>query len=106
MTGLLLIRVNCPDQDAANAISAALISDKLAPCTNLTGPVRSTYIWQGEIATGEEWVLWIKAHEDAWTAIEALVTAHHPDEVPAILALPIARANDAYAQWVVDNSDV
>ena len=106
MTGLLLIRVNCPDRDTADAISKAVIAAKLAPCTNLTGPVTSTYVWQGKIETGEEWVLFIKAHEDAWTRIEQLVTALHPDDVPAILALPLARVNAPYEQWLVDNSDV
>lgn len=106
MTGLLLIRINFPDRDTAEALAEALIAEKLAPCTNLIGPVTATYIWQGEIETTEEYILQVKAHEDAWPAIESFVTAHHPAEVPAILALPIARANEAYAQWVVDNTDV
>lgn len=106
MTGLLLIRVNCPDRETADAISAALIAERLAPCTNLSGPVASTYVWQGEIEAGEEWVLWIKAHEDAWGRIEEIVRGLHPDDVPAILALPIARASEPYAQWLVDNTDV
>lgn len=106
MTGLLLIRVNCPDRETADAISEAVIAAQLAPCTNLTGPVTATYVWQGEIETGEEWVLFIKAHEDAAARIEQLVAGLHPDDVPAILALPVARVNAAYGQWLVDNTDV
>jgi periplasmic divalent cation tolerance protein len=106
MTGLLLIRVNCPDAETAHALSATLIAEHLAPCTNLTGPVTATYVWQGEIETGEEWVLWVKAHEDAWPRIETVIKAEHPDDVPAILALPVSRVNASYAQWLVDNTDV
>ena len=101
---LLLIRVNCPDRNTADAISDALIAAKLAPCTNLQGPVTSTYTWQGTVEQGEEWVLWIKAQAEAFDAIEALVRQHHPHDVPAILALPVARANTDYVQWVMDNT--
>lgn len=106
MTKLLLIRVNCPDRDTADIISAALIAEKLAPCTNLTGPVISTYVWQGEVETAEEWVLWIKAQASAWPVIGTRVSELHPHEVPAILAVPVAEANGAYAQWVLDNTHV
>lgn len=106
MTDLLLIRVNCPDRETADAISVALIAETLAPCTNLTGPVISTYVWQGEVETAEEWVLWIKAKASDWLAIEARVSALHPYDVPAILAVPVAEANAPYAQWVLDNTGV
>jgi len=104
MKSLLLIRVNCPDRDTADAISEALIAAKLAPCTNLQGPITSTYTWQGRTERGEEWVLWIKARAEAFDAIEALIRTHHPHEVPAILALPVARANGDFLQWVMDNT--
>ena len=106
MTSLLLIRVNCPDRETADIISAALIAEKLAPCTNLTGPVVSTYVWQGEVETAEEWVLWIKAQATAWPAIETRVSELHPYDVPAVLAVPVAEANSPYAQWVLDNTGV
>lgn len=88
----------------ADAISGALIVAKLAPCTNLQGPLTSTYTWEGKVEREEEWVLWIKARAEAFDAIEALVRQHHSHEVPAILALPVARMNDDYARWVVDNA--
>lgn len=106
MTNLLLIRVNCPDRATADAISEALIQAELTPCTNLFGPVSSTYVWQGKTERAEEWVLHIKAQALAWTQIEAKVKALHPHETPAILALSVVHANMDYAQWVVDNSEV
>ena len=106
MSKLILIRVNCPDREIADTISAALITEKLSPCTNLTGPVVSTYVWRGEIETAEEWVLWIKAQVSAWPAIETRVSELHPHDVPAILAVPVAEANGPYAQWVLDNTTV
>ena len=103
MTDLILIRVNCPDTETADAISEALISGQLAACTNLHGTVRSTYEWEGKVEHAEEWVLMIKAPATAWPAIEAEVIRLHPHQVPAILAIDIARAASAFAEWVLDN---
>lgn len=99
-----MIRVNCPGRETADAISRAVISAKLAPCTNLHGPVTSTYVWDGDIARDEEWVLWIKTRLSAFDAVAALVRTLHPHDVPALLALPVVRANADYTDWVVDNT--
>lgn len=104
MNELLLIRINCPDNRVADAISEALISARLAPCTNREGPVTSTYVWEGKVERTEEWVLWVKALARHWGAIKTLARAHHPDDVPAILAVPLAHVTADFAKWVVDNS--
>lgn len=104
MSELLLIRINCPDTRVSDAISEALISAGLAPCTNCDGPVTSTYVWNGKVERAEEWVLWVKAPAANWGAIKTLARAHHPDEVPAIMALPLAEVTADFAKWVVDNS--
>lgn len=49
-------------------------------------------------------MLWIKAQAEAFDAIETLVRQHHPHDVPAILALPVARAGGDFLQWVMDNT--
>ncbi|MEM6626577.1 MAG: divalent-cation tolerance protein CutA [Pseudomonadota bacterium] len=106
MTSLILIRVNCPSETVANAITEAVIRGRLAPCANLSGPVTSTYVWDGEVEMGQEWVLWIKAHETAWEKIEAKIIELHPDDTPAVLAIPCVRANARYSQWLVDHTHV
>ncbi len=104
MSELLLIRINCPDREVANQISAALIKAGLSPCTNLEGPVTSTYTWNGRLERAEEWVLWVKASAGHWAGIRTLARAHHPHDVPAILALPVSHATPDFTKWVVDNS--
>lgn len=104
-TDLLLIRVNMPDMATAEQISAALIQEKLAACTNISGPVQARYVWQGELAQSEEYVVWIKAPAALWPRIEARIRALHPHDTPAILALPVIHANEDFAQWVVDRCE-
>lgn len=103
MTGLLIIRVNVPDLACAEAVSEALVSEHLAACTNISGPVQARYVWNGEVQREEEYLVWVKAPETLWPRIEARIRTLHPHETPAILALPVAHANADFAHWVVDS---
>lgn len=103
MSGLLLIRVNVPDLACAEAVSEALVREKLAACANISGPVRACYVWDGELQREAEYLVWVKAPAPLWPRIEARVRALHPHETPAILALPVTHANADFAHWVVDS---
>ena len=100
MSDILLVRINCPDEETALSIGEALVSERLAACVNIEGPITSIYRWEGAIERDEEYVLVAKAPADNWVAIEARVGALHPFEAPAILAIPCVRANRRYAEWL------
>lgn len=103
MTGLLLIRVNVPDFACGETVSEALVSENLAACTNISGPVHARYVWDGKVQREEEYIVWVKAPETLWPRIETRIRALHPHETPAILALPVTHANADFAHWVVDS---
>lgn len=105
MTDLILVRVNCPDRDTADLLSRKAIEARLAACTNLSGPVTASYVWEGRVERDEEYVLVLKARATAWAALRDLVRQHHPFDTPAILALPVIEAEPGYAAWLVDNTD-
>ena len=73
MSGLLLIRVNVPDLACAEAVSEALVREKLAACANISGPVRACYVWDGELQREAEYLVWVKAPAPLWPRIEARV---------------------------------
>jgi len=106
MTELLLIRVTCPRQRVARAIADEAVESRAAACANIEGPMASTYRWKGVVEQAFEFILWLKAPEANFAKIEAIVKAHHPYEVPAIVALGVTHANTPYQAWVEANTEI
>jgi periplasmic divalent cation tolerance protein len=44
-------------QDGAQKIAEALVKERLAACVHVSGPITSTYWWQGKMEVAKEWVL-------------------------------------------------
>jgi periplasmic divalent cation tolerance protein len=86
-------------QDAAQ-IAAALVSRRLAGCVQVSGPIHSTYRWQGQIETAEEWMCIAKTSRDQLAAIQGLLREIHRYEVPELIATPIVGGSEAYLQWL------
>lgn len=96
----LLVITNCPDEQSANAIALALVEAKLAACVNILPRVQSVYRWQGVVESASEIPLLIKSTATNYPALEAAIRAHHPYDLPEIIALPITQGLPAYLNWV------
>lgn len=96
----LLVITNCPDEQSANAIALALVEAKLAACVNILPRVQSVYRWQGVVESASEIPLLIKSTVNNYPALEAAIRAHHPYDLPEIIALPITQGLPAYLNWV------
>lgn len=96
----LLVFTNLPDRAAAERLAEAVLAARAAACVNLLAPCRSVYRWKGAIERAEEHPVLMKTTPDAYGALEAVVRAHHPYELPEIIAVPIERGLPAYLDWV------
>ncbi|MCV3271514.1 divalent-cation tolerance protein CutA [Roseobacter sinensis] len=94
------ILVNCPDIETADAISAALIEQRLVACANRYAPIQSSYRWQGKLEHEEEHPLLLKTRADLAQPVEDAIRALHPYEVPPIIRIHIDGANQDYIDWV------
>ena len=97
---MILVRINCPDDAVAMAIARAAVDRRLAACANVEPGIRSVYRWNGRIEEGAEIVVLLKTREALFDRVAALVRELHPDEVPAILALPVPRVAPDFGAWV------
>ncbi len=88
------------NRDDAQRIAQALVEQRLAACVQVVGPVSSTYRWQSQIETAEEWQCWAKSRRDLYDRIEAAIRRLHPYEVPEILALPVVAGGRDYLAWL------
>ena len=97
----LLVFTNLPERAAAERLAEALVAKRLAACINILAPCRSVYRWQGVVQHEEEHPVLIKTTRAAYAELEAEIRAHHPYELPEIVAVPIERGLPAYLDWVV-----
>ena len=101
---VLLVLTNLPDAVSARAIADHVVSTRLAACVNILAPCRSVYRWQGKIEDAEEVPLLIKTTPERYPALEAAIKAHHPYELPEIVAVPVATGLPAYLAWVASET--
>lgn len=97
---MLLVITNLPERAAAERLADALVAKRLAACINILAPCRSVYRWQGAVQHEEEHPVLIKTTRAAYAELEAQIRAHHPYELPEIVAVPIERGLPAYLDWV------
>ena len=95
-----IILCTCPDKTTAEQLAHLLIDGNLAACINILPGITSIYQWQGKIESAQEHLLLIKSNEINYSAIEAKIKAHHPYELPEIIALPVAHGLPEYLNWI------
>ncbi len=96
----VVVLVTAGTRDEAVRIGTALVTERLAACANVLGPIRSIYRWQGAVEDAEEWQLVLKGRAADVPAIDARVRALHSYEVPEVLALPVYGGSAAYLAWL------
>jgi periplasmic divalent cation tolerance protein len=93
-----------PDREAGERIAAALVEERLAACVNLIPGLTSIYRWQGKVEKAAECLLVIKTTAARFEALKARIKALHPYETPEIIAVPITHGDNAYLNWLTENS--
>jgi periplasmic divalent cation tolerance protein len=96
----LLVLTNLPDAASARALAGHLVEARLAACANILAPCRSLYRWQGRIEDAEEVPLLVKTTAARYAALETAIRAHHPYELPEIVAVPLTHGLPEYLDWV------
>jgi len=102
----LLVLTNLPDRATAERLADALIESHVAACVNILAPCRSVYRWKGGVQHDEEHPMLIKTTTERYPALEAVIRASHPYELPEIIAVPIERGLPAYLDWVAAESGI
>lgn len=101
----LLVLTNLPDADNAQKLATLLVEQRLAACVNILAPCRSVYRWQGKIEDTIEIPVLIKTQAERYAELEAAIIAHHPYELPEIVAVSIERGLPDYLAWVVAQTE-
>ena len=102
----ILVFSNLPDQASAAKLAALLIEQRLAACVNVQAPCTSVYRWQGKVETATEVPIFIKTTRERYPALEAAIRAHHPYELPEIIAVPLVAGLPAYLEWIHTETNI
>jgi periplasmic divalent cation tolerance protein len=105
MSNILLTFCTCPNQEAADRLSHALVDDRLAACVTQIPGLTSVYAWDGETTRDSEILLLIKTTESSFDAMSARLRELHPYDLPEIIATPVTRGLPDYLQWVTTCTD-
>jgi periplasmic divalent cation tolerance protein len=104
MTEALVVLVTVPSRELGEDIAAKLVTERLAACVNVLGPIRSVYRWNDEICRDDEHLLVIKTGRERYLVLEQQVRALHPYSVPEVIALPVEAGSQAYLSWISDET--
>lgn len=90
---------------AADALARSAVSARVAACGQVVGPVSSTYWWQGDIATADEWYVVFKTTAERYPALERHIRDQHDYDVPEIVATPVVGGHPRYLSWISAETD-
>ena len=84
----------------ADGIAAAVLEKRLAACVQISGPIDSSYWWNGRLETSREWTVAMKTTRGQYARLEKLLLATHPYDQPEIIATPIVEISPGYLKWL------
>jgi periplasmic divalent cation tolerance protein len=94
-----IIMTTTASQDDAKEIANLLLEGRLAACVQIF-PVLSLYTWEGKVNEDPEHILFIKAKNADYAAIETTIKEKHKYDVPEIIRVPIVGGSASYLSWV------
>jgi periplasmic divalent cation tolerance protein len=103
-TEALIVLCTCPGQEVAERLAAGLVEGGRAACVNILPQIRSIYRWQGVVSNDPEALMIIKTSASAYAGLESWLAAHHPYDVPEVIALQPVEGSAAYLDWVISGT--
>lgn len=98
-----VVLVTAPSLRVARALARVVLDARLAACVNLVPGLESHYVWEGKRERSAEVLVMLKTFAGELVALEALIRAHHPYEVPQFVVLPVTAVSSAYLGWMKDS---
>jgi periplasmic divalent cation tolerance protein len=100
-----VVLVTAPDLKTARALAKSALNAKLIACANLIPKIESHYRWRGQVESAAEVLLILKTTKSKLAALEKLILAKHPYDVPEFVVLPITAGNKNYLAWLATGGD-
>ena len=96
----LVVFITAGDAAEAEKIATTLLKRRQAACVNIVPGVTSHFWWQDKLEKTGESLLVVKTRDNLLPDVIKTVKKLHSNEVPEIIALPIAGGNPDYLAWL------
>ncbi len=98
---VILVLTTTAEKTDAQRLAQILIEGRLAACTQISGPIESSYRWNSRIETAREWQLSIKTIRSKYEDVERAILESHPYDQPEVIVVPVSIVSPGYHQWLV-----
>ncbi len=96
----LVVETTVDSAAEADKLALLVLDFRLGACVQVIPGVSSKYFWKDKIEEAGEFILRIKSREDKYDALETLILANHPYEIPEIIAAKVKKISKGYANWL------
>lgn len=105
MTEFITVQTTIDSKDRAQKIAEAIVRRRLAACAQVSGPITSTYWWEGKLEQSEEWVCTAKTRKELYSELEQTICENHTYDTPEILATSVVAGMKSYLDWIENETE-
>lgn len=87
-------------REVLERIARDLLSKKLVACVQILGPMKSIYLWKGDIVEDEEYLCIMKTKDELSERVEEEIKRNHNYETPEIIVVKVDRSSKDYERWL------
>jgi len=100
------LQVQTTTDSRAEAVELAreAVEARLAACAQVSGPVASTYWWEGRLERAEELLLTFKLPASGYQALADFIARSHSYDEPEIIATPIVAGSEGFLSWIEEET--
>ncbi len=99
-----LVYITAENANEARKIAEELVKSGLAACANIMDNMHSIYRWKGKVEEANETVIILKTKTSLVDSLTDKVKSMHSYECPCVVSFPIENGNDAFIQWIRDET--
>ena len=103
-TRFLQVQTTTDSRAEAMELATDAVGARLAACAQVSGPIASTYWWEGELERAEEWLVLLKLPASRFGELTEFLTERHSYDEPEIIATPIVAGSDSYLSWIEEET--
>ena len=100
----LQVQTTTDSRAEAMELSRAAVAARIAACSQVAGPVASTYWWNDEIERAEEWFVFFKLPADRYQDLADFLAERHSYDDPEIVATPFVAGSPSFLDWITDET--
>ena len=100
----LVVQTTTDSRAEAVELARAAVEARLAACAQVSGPVASTYWWEGRLERAEEWLLTLKLPAGGYEALADFLARAHSYDEPEIVATPIVAGSEGFLNWIAEET--